>query len=78
MVTKYTQSSYLLCRFQVQCLDDEDGMKQIKQELKQHVNLIHKYNELKDATVLLLGKLAMTQGVTVKSLYDQFGLQTED
>jgi hypothetical protein len=38
------------------------------------VNLLHKYNDTKDASQILLGKFATTEGLSVKDLYKKLKL----
>lgn len=38
------------------------------------MNLMHKYNEVKDATQTVIGALAHIQGVTLKSLHKEFNV----
>lgn len=46
--------------------------------MKEYINLLHKYNETKDACQFLLGKLAEIEGTTVKELYPRFDLEIND
>ncbi|XP_027279418.1 DNA repair protein SWI5 homolog isoform X2 [Cricetulus griseus] len=47
-------------------------------ELEDHIALLHEYNDIKDVAQMLLGKLALTRGVTTKELYPDFGLDLSD
>lgn len=47
-------------------------------ELEDHISLLHEYNDIKDVAQMLLGKLALTRGVTTKELYPDFGLELSD
>jgi len=52
-------------------LDVESGM-------NSYIDWLHRYNELKDAGQILLGKLADLQGITTKDMYSKFNLNLED
>lgn len=47
-------------------------------ELEDHIALLHEYNDIKDVAQMLLGKLALTRGVTTKELYPDFDLDLSD
>ncbi|KAK7813650.1 hypothetical protein U0070_000700 [Myodes glareolus] len=47
-------------------------------ELEDHIALLHEYNDIKDVAQMLLGKLALTRGVTIKELYPDFDLDLSD
>ena len=47
-------------------------------ELEKHISLLHEYNDIKDVSQMLLGKLAVTRGVTTKELYPDFDLNLND
>ncbi|XP_059812640.1 DNA repair protein SWI5 homolog [Hypanus sabinus] len=48
------------------------------EELDQHIDQLHEYNDIKDVGQILLGKLALVRGVTIKDLYGEFGLELDD
>ncbi|XP_003729883.2 DNA repair protein SWI5 homolog [Strongylocentrotus purpuratus] len=43
-------------------------------ELQLHIQKMHEYNELKDMTQMLLGRIAMFEGVTTRQLHEEMGL----
>ncbi|XP_023400643.2 DNA repair protein SWI5 homolog [Loxodonta africana] len=47
-------------------------------ELEDHISQLHEYNDIKDVGQMLLGKLAVIQGVTTKELYPEFDLDVND
>ncbi|KAK3912930.1 DNA repair protein SWI5-like protein [Frankliniella fusca] len=42
------------------------------------MSLLHEFNEIKDATQVVLGKLASIEGKTLKELHEQFGLLNQE
>ncbi|KAJ7686864.1 DNA repair protein [Mycena rosella] len=45
---------------------------------KKHIKLLHCYNEAKDATQLLIGKLATLKETTVRQIHDELDLRDSD
>lgn len=45
---------------------------------RQKMDLLHKYNDIKDATQVVLGAIANIEGVTVKELHNHFQLPLTD
>lgn len=50
----------------------------IEADMNSYIDWLHRYNELKDAGQMLLGKLAELQGLTTKEMYGRFSLDLED
>ncbi|XP_067940934.1 DNA repair protein SWI5 homolog [Watersipora subatra] len=46
-------------------------------DLPKYITALHKLNEMKDSTEIILGKLAEVRCVTVKDLHDEFDLQNK-
>ncbi|KAI0354771.1 hypothetical protein OH77DRAFT_1521644 [Trametes cingulata] len=49
-----------------------------EQIVSRHIKLLHRYNEAKDATQILIGKLAAYQQRTIRQVHNDFGLTDED
>ncbi|KAJ1727907.1 swi5-like zinc finger protein [Coemansia sp. Benny D160-2] len=45
---------------------------------EEHIDLLHRYNDIKDAGQILFGKLAELKGKTVKEVYMDYGVSLED
>lgn len=45
---------------------------------KEIMDLLHKYNDIRDATQTLIGAIAVTNRTTVKNLYQHYGLSMEE
>ncbi|KAJ7605037.1 DNA repair protein [Mycena polygramma] len=46
--------------------------------VKKHIKLLHRYNEAKDATQTLIGKLATLKETTVRQIHDDLDLRDSD
>ncbi|RDB29444.1 DNA repair protein SWI5 [Hypsizygus marmoreus] len=46
--------------------------------VKNHIKLLHQYNEAKDATQILIGRLATLKETTVRQIHDDLGLDGAD
>ncbi|KAH8119801.1 Swi5-domain-containing protein [Phellopilus nigrolimitatus] len=55
-------------------LGDKDAGKIVDK----HIKLLHEYNEAKDATQIIIGKLAVHKETTVKQLHEGYGLAADD
>ena len=42
------------------------------------LDLLHKYNDIKDATQVLMGAIAVAEGTTVGNLYRRYGLSAKE
>lgn len=49
-----------------------------KADLKTHMDLLHAYNDIKDAAQIVIGSLANLRCVSVKELHEKFGLLFEE
>ncbi|KDR73636.1 hypothetical protein GALMADRAFT_251407 [Galerina marginata CBS 339.88] len=46
--------------------------------VKRHITLLHKYNEAKDATQILIGRLAALKETTIRQIHEDYGLKVDD
>jgi hypothetical protein len=46
--------------------------------MKEHIQELHDYNDLKDAGQALLGRLAEIEGITTRDMYKRYNLETDD
>ncbi|KAF9562416.1 swi5-like zinc finger protein [Mortierella alpina] len=46
--------------------------------IDRHIKELHRYNEIKDAGQIILGKCAEIEGTTIKEQYEKYGLDVED
>ncbi|KAJ2455205.1 swi5-like zinc finger protein [Coemansia sp. RSA 2336] len=44
----------------------------------QHIDRLHRYNDIKDAAQKLFGKLAELKGKTVKEIYEEYQVDLDD
>lgn len=53
-------------------------IEELAEEKTNRMELLHKYNEVKDATQTIIGKLADANGVTFKSIHEEYDLPMDD
>lgn len=51
---------------------------QLQNSIKEVMELLHDYNDIKDATQVVLGALSNLRGVTIVSLHEEFNLPLKD
>jgi hypothetical protein len=60
-------------------IEDTDVlMKEAHKIIKQHINLLHEYNEIKDVAQGLIGMIADQRGVRVVDCQSEFGVDAGD
>ncbi|KAK3782513.1 hypothetical protein RRG08_061743 [Elysia crispata] len=47
-------------------------------ELQVHIDKLHEYNEIKDVGQMVLGRIAVIEGLQTKDLYQRYGLDIKD
>lgn len=55
---------------------EEQGLK--TEELQVHIENLHRYNEIKDAAQLVMGRLAELEGVTVKEMHEKYEISSSE
>lgn len=55
---------------------EELGLK--TEELQVHIKNLHRYNEIKDAAQLVMGRLAELEGVTVKEMHEKYEISSSE
>lgn len=48
------------------------------EELDRQIDLLHRYNDIKDVAQIVMGRLAELENVTVKSLHEKYGAPSCD
>ena len=46
--------------------------------VKQHIHLLHAYNDIRDVGMGLLGIVAENRGVRIRDVYEDFGVSGDD
>ncbi|KAH9956624.1 DNA repair protein [Russula dissimulans] len=60
-------------------LQNELGLGEDAQQIvSRHIKLLHRYNEAKDATQIIIGKLAVHKETTIRQTHEAFGLTADD
>ncbi|KAI8940923.1 hypothetical protein NX059_012539 [Plenodomus lindquistii] len=57
---------------------EEDIMAAANKIVKEHIKLLHEYNELKDVGQGLMGLIADQRGVRIVDVQDEFGIEAKD
>lgn len=55
-----------------------EKMKEKKKEKDEIMKALHRYNDIKDATQIVLGRLANLEGVTVAEMHRKYNLRESD
>lgn len=55
-----------------------DNLKKQKQKKDEIMKALHQYNDIKDATQIVLGRLAIMEGVTVAEIHRNYNLLESD
>ncbi|TFK24254.1 hypothetical protein FA15DRAFT_592734 [Coprinopsis marcescibilis] len=64
---------------EIEVLEKELGEGRDAQAIvKRHIGLLHKYNEAKDATQILIGRLASLKETTVRQIHEDYDLIDTD
>lgn len=82
----YTTTSTKKIQARVAALEDEINILQNKLGkdkdaeaiVKTHIKLLHQYNEAKDATQILIGRLATLKGSTIRQIHEDYDLKDSD
>lgn len=53
-------------------------VKDVQMTIKRHIDLLHRYNEIKDTVQAMMGKVAYTRGLMTADLYTDYGLEIDD
>ncbi|KJA14811.1 hypothetical protein HYPSUDRAFT_48819 [Hypholoma sublateritium FD-334 SS-4] len=61
-------------KLQAQLGEKEDAEKIVKR----HIELLHQYNEAKDAAQILIGRLASIKQITIRQIHEDYGLGADD
>ena len=83
-----TQSEQSCVETEISSLKEESSRLKVKLEslscecsdleMGDLLDKLHQYNDIKDVTQILLGKLADLDGIPISSLYSRFGLNSTD
>ncbi|KAJ7045095.1 DNA repair protein [Mycena alexandri] len=64
---------------EVESLEKELGEHEDAEAIvKKHIKLLHRYNEAKDATQILIGRLATLKETTIRQIHDDLDLRDSD
>lgn len=55
-----------------------ENLKKQKKEKDKIMKALHRYNDIKDATQIVLGRLAIIEGVTVAEIHQNYNLLESD
>ncbi|KAI0714655.1 DNA repair protein [Earliella scabrosa] len=76
---KAQQARIEALKAEIDCLQQTLGENEnAEQIVSRHIKLLHRYNEAKDATQILIGKLSAYRQTTIRQLHNDFGLKDDD
>ncbi|KAF8131555.1 DNA repair protein [Boletus edulis] len=78
-VTQKQQEYVAKLEAEIDALQTRLGQHENAEEIvSRHIKLLHRYNEAKDATQILIGRLAAIRGTTIRQIHQDMGLLDED
>ncbi|KAF9444037.1 hypothetical protein P691DRAFT_763757 [Macrolepiota fuliginosa MF-IS2] len=74
-----TQAHIATLQEEIQALQETLGANENAEAIvKTHIKLLHRYNEAKDATQILIGRLASLHNKTIRQIHEDYDLKDSD
>ncbi|EKM84321.1 hypothetical protein AGABI1DRAFT_124641 [Agaricus bisporus var. burnettii JB137-S8] len=79
ILVQKTQARVVALKDEIEALQAALGIDEDAQAIvKLHISLLHRYNEAKDATQILIGRLATLRNTTVRQIHEDYDLKDSD
>ena len=72
------QDEIKFLKWKIELLQCNASQVEMSETIKEHMNHLHEYNELKDIGQIIIGKIAEIKGMTTKEIYSEYGLHLTD